>query len=674
MGFYTALKSLETLVDKGVTKSGQDFFDIMTVELATALSADVIFIGKLIYPQRTHIQTLSRCIDGELVDNKVYELKNTPCEEVVGKSACSFPDDVQEQFPEESFLNKMEIVGYLGVPLFSSHGVPMGHVVALYKEPIPDERLARVIVQLFSARLGAEIERQNLTDELEQSTLLFESIVRNMIDYLIIFNNKGDIKFTSKSVNDLELILGSNKLSSFYDFFDEQTTLAIEQDLANLTPANNSISYELHLEADNKTKMIQWNVQGIFNDEGKILYFETIGRDFTDLVESEEARANAEFMLNHSEKMSAIGKLAGGVAHDFNNQLTGIKGYSELIINLCEDEKIRKYAENIHKSAERSADISQQLLSFSRKDAPETKETDIHEIINEVFELVSHSMDKKVKLSSKLTAHSHTVTADTSQIQNAIMNMVINAKDAIKDEGNILIETYDESYSAKQIHDLGTELPAGNYLRINIIDDGSGIEQAIIRRVFEPFFTTKEIGKGTGIGLNAVYNTFINQKGFVWVESTVGKGTQFNIILPVCSKQTEKVNENNKMTDQNNSNSYQILLVDDEPMVLEVSTLMLESLGHEVTAFSSPQDAIDNFKDNSDHYHLAIIDMVMPEMTGKELYMELTSIRSDIPTAISSGYQMNEKDEDLMAIGIKGFINKPFSLDILSKSLHELVS
>jgi PAS domain S-box-containing protein len=670
------LQSLETIVDQGITTSGQSFFDMITKQLSTSLKADVVFIGELLYPDQAQIRTASRCINNQIVDNKVYDLKNTPCEEVVGKTACSFPDNVQEQYPDESFLKSMDIVGYLGVPLFNSDQEPVGHVVALYKHPIPDEKLARVVIQLFTGRLGTELERRKISEQLTESTRLYESIVKNMNDYLIIFNPEGIVQLINDSARNIKYFESGSKHINFFTLLDGKHSEILKTRLARLSPEFQTVNFDwLTTLNDGQHRWIQWNIQAIFNDQGKLKYYETIGRDFTELKESEDARSNVEFMLHHAEKMSAIGELAGGVAHDFNNQLTSIKGYAELLINQLQNNPTAlRYAENIYKASERSADITRQLLSFSRKKSPETTNLDLHDIVDEVFELVQHSVDKKLHLVKDLQAQPSIVTADSSQLQNAIMNLVINARDAIGEEGTITIATLNRYFSDEEFAERGVELTAGHYIQITVRDDGCGIDKEIMRRIFDPFFTTKEIGKGSGIGLTAVYNTFANHGGHIRVDSIPGEGSQFHGLLPCVYMALVPEETKKEETIKEQITEYRILLVDDEPMVLEVSSLMLDSLGHTVTACSEPQQAIKAFSDNPEQYDLVIVDMMMPHMTGKELFLALKEIKPDVIAAISSGYQMNESDEDLLAIGIKGFINKPFSLDNLNTNLTEIMS
>lgn len=671
------LDSLEKIVDKGVNTSGQEFFDVITLELCNALDADVIFIGELVPPHNTHVKTVSRAVDGKIVENKIYSVANTPCEQVTGKTACCFPSDVQQMYPDDSFLQNMGIEGYLAVPLFDSNQVPMGHVAALYKNPIEDDRLATVVLQLFSGRLCNELERLKISDQLVESTQLYQSIVHNIHDYLILFDKDGHVYLSSNSVHKLNLYEEGSAEANCFDLFDQETARTLKYKLDKITPESPTIyiETEIKINADER-RWIQWHIKGIYGQDNVFRHYESLGRDLTELKQSEEARHNIEFMLHHAEKMTAIGELAGGVAHDFNNQLTSIKGYAELLLNThSEGDTVYRYAENIHKSAKRSADITKQLLSFSRIKSPDTIEVDMHSMIDEVYELLFHSMDKKISLTKALDAEEPFFIANPSLIQNVLMNLVINARDACGECGEIVVRTTTQNYTKKDFKAKGLTLPKGNYIKVSVEDNGSGIDPEIIHRVFDPFFTTKDIGKGSGIGLTAAYNTMATHNGHVWIESELGVGTSVNIIFPSIIHEVKESNQSiPTQASKDQQAVYNIMVVDDEPMVLEVSTLMLETLDHNVESCSSPEIALEQFMNRPEHYDLIVIDMVMPEMSGKELFIKLKEINPNVVAAISSGYQMNERNDELLAIGIKGFINKPFSMDNLTSSLNEIMN
>ena len=372
-----------------------------------------------------------------------------------------------------------------------------------------------------------------------------------------------------------------------------------------------------------------------------------------------------EEQLKHRSKMDAIGKLAGGVAHDFNNMLAGILGASQLLSakqrNL--DPKSAELVKIIVKAATRAAELTAKLLMFGRKGSTAADEISIHALIDETVAILQRTVDKKIRISVMKSAHKDTVIGDSSQLQNALLNLAINASHAMPEGGEIFIDTSNTELDTNYCELVPFEISPGNYLELNIADSGNGIPRDLLPRIFEPFFTTKDQGKGTGLGLAAVYGTIQNHKGAVFVESEVNKGTTFTLYLPAITAPTPTTTPNTAVID----GSGIILLVDDETINLTTARLMLEDMGYTVITAENGITALQIYEERQHEIDLVIFDMIMPLMNGRELLEKMQQINPDCRAILSSGYLNDENIEDLVELGIKGFIAKPYKQYELSQ-------
>ena len=373
--------------------------------------------------------------------------------------------------------------------------------------------------------------------------------------------------------------------------------------------------------------------------------------------------------VKQSEKMSAIGQLVGGVAHDFNNQLTGILGYSDYLVSNLSDPDLKRYAENIATCAVRSADLTEKLLDFSRKGECKREVLDIHEIILEVINMLEHSIDKKITIRKIFNAEVSTCVGDFSQLQNALLNLGINARDAIsEDVGMISFITesmnLDDNYCARSKY----HIEPGNYISIKVRDTGYGMNAEIISKIFEPFFTTKEPGRGTGMGLAAVWNTIKQHKGAIDVVSSIGRGTTFELLLP--EKPGERVT---RMIEVEKTGKGKVMLVDDEEIVRIIGEQMLQELGYEVVLCNNGSEAVEVFKESAGDFDFVVLDMIMPKMSGREAFLNLKKIDNGVKVVITSGYARGQEIMDVLSMGAVGVLKKPFYIEDIAGVIADSV-
>ena len=412
----------------------------------------------------------------------------------------------------------------------------------------------------------------------------------------------------------------------------------------------------------------------------KVVNFRTasLKTQIRELKKTKNALQESEKQLRHSEKMNAIGQLAGGIAHDFNNQLAGIVGYTDLIKNSVDDEEIIRYADNILSSSKNAADLIKQLLFFARKGHHDIVPVDINSLITETETIIMRSIDKKIVLSHNLRAANPFVKGDKSQLQNAILNLAINARDAMPDGGSLEISTeildinYKDFKNEMVVLESDRKINPGTYVKISVSDTGEGIPENIRNRIFEPFFTTKGTGRGTGLGLSAVYGTINEHNGFITLSSEPGKSTVFSIFLPYVTSGKEK-SLSSGIPDMHFENCYSILLVDDEEAVRDMLKVTLERENHRVTAFSRGADALSFYRENHDSIDIVILDMIMPGMNGRELFNHMREINPGINALISSGYSLESDMQNLHDEGILGFLQKPYNSSLLISSINKIM-
>lgn len=396
---------------------------------------------------------------------------------------------------------------------------------------------------------------------------------------------------------------------------------------------------------------------------------ETIGTGSisTDITE----RTRLEERMRRMEKMDAIGHLAGGVAHDFNNQLSGILGYTQMLKQRVSGRRESQCLDRILMCVERSSDLTQQLLSFSRQNQQRPEPTDAHAMIGETVALLGRSVDKRIEIVQTLEAADHIVCAEPSRLQNAILNLGLNARDAMADGGELCFATANVDLDPANCTGERSTLVPGRYLRLQVSDTGCGMSPAVQRRIFEPFYTTKEVGKGTGMGLATVYGTVSQCGGTVGVTSQQGTGTTFDIMLPLAEHPAGS--PVTRSIDPKSLAGTTVLLVDDEEHLRELGAFALQDVGCRVHLAADGQTAVDLYRDYGDEIDVVILDMIMPRLGGRETLVALREIDPAVPVLVVSGYSDGVGAEKLIDLGADAFLQKPYHEgDLFAKLLAVL--
>jgi signal transduction histidine kinase/CheY-like chemotaxis protein len=392
--------------------------------------------------------------------------------------------------------------------------------------------------------------------------------------------------------------------------------------------------------------------------------------DITERKHDEEEKAKLQNQLIQAQKMESVGRLAGGVAHDFNNMLGVILGHTEIALEQVDPtHSLHESLTEIQKAAERSAHLTRQLLSFARKQAAAPRVLDLNKTVDGMLAMLERLIGEDVRLVWQPQADLWPVTVDPSQVDQMLANLCVNARDAINGVGTITIETENSAIDEAYCADHPGSMP-GEYVRLVVRDDGGGMNQQTLAHLFEPFFTTKEVGKGTGLGLAMVYGIMKQNDGFIDVESEPGQGATFSIYLPRHIGSAEQPPKQGAAAQASNRREI-ILVVEDEPSNLKLIERMLERQGYVVLAAGTPGEAIRVAREHAGKIHLLVTDVIMPEMNGRDLARKLLSLDPRLKCLFMSGYTADViAQRGVLDEGVS-FIQKPFSIKDLSDKIRE---
>ena len=395
--------------------------------------------------------------------------------------------------------------------------------------------------------------------------------------------------------------------------------------------------------------------------EGKSMSTLFILRDI-----SEKKRIEAQ--MNYIERMEAIGTLAGGIAHDFNNLMMGMLGNISLILHdVGPDDPNYERLKTIESLIQSGAELTSQLLGYARKGQYELKPVNLNNIIVESAATFGRAR-KEIVIRTDFMDNLHRVKADASQIRQVFMNIFVNAAEAMPKGGDLFLQTRNVTH--QELTDKPYRAIPGKYVRVRVKDTGKGMDQKTIARVFEPFFTTKEMGRGSGLGLASAYGIIKGHGGYIDVESKKGYGSVFTICLPASKESPLKTSA---VSDAVECGNETVLLVDDEEVIVEVGGQLLEKLGYTVIKAYGGEEGIRKYQEKKDNIDMVILDMVMPDIGGSEAYEKIKRIDPEAKILLSSGYSVDGQATEILDKGCNGFIQKPFSLEALSKKIREIL-
>lgn len=519
--------------------------------------------------------------------------------------------------------------------------------------------------------LNSEENRHRIKNDLLLSERRYRELFESLIDVSLRTDTTSTITIISPSCEKVfgykpEELIGQ-KICSFYKDPTVKDSL-----IAKMTGSIRIVNFEIEVQKkDGSSIWVSINVRKHINQAGEFAGFDAILRDVSEVRKALEEKNQLQENLTQIQKMESIGTLAGGIAHDFNNNLSGIIGGAELLrYHDTTPEERQKHADLILAAAEKASDLTRKLLTFSRKGTAVAKPLDLIPILSDTIEILHRTIDKKVSVTGDYRIKSAWIEGDGALLQNVFLNLGINAGHAMPDGGQLIfsIDTVElnSTYSSLSAF----KIIPGTYIEITARDTGHGIAPEIISRIFEPFFTTKELGKGTGLGLSAVYGTIRDHHGAITVYSEVGKGTVFNVYLPMSSKYETHQHLETPLP----QGSGTILLIDDEEMVQTVTSTLLSKLGYTVLIAENGIRGIEMFLEHHKEIRLVILDIIMPIKGGRETFKKLQELSPSLPVIISSGFSTSEDLEALHQMGVSCFLRKPFHRVELAEMISKLLS
>jgi PAS domain S-box-containing protein len=396
--------------------------------------------------------------------------------------------------------------------------------------------------------------------------------------------------------------------------------------------------------------------------------------DISEIKQAEQQQRQQQQQLRQVQKMEAIGRLAGGVAHDFNNLLAGIIGHAELLRTMLGNSSFRTTVDTILRTAERASVLTRNLLTFSRKADRQNTLVDIHTVVRDVMQLLSHTLDRRITIRTELNASPCVVKGDASLLQTALLNLAINARDAMPSGGELLLSTDVVDLDPDNAPADLQHLPAGQCIEICVKDTGTGMSKQTVEHLFEPFYTTKKVGKGTGLGLSMVYGTVRDHEGAIEVFSEQGRGSLFKITLPLSAEAAGAKPAGEPPAPLTESASGRILLVDDEEIIRDMANEALELMGYDVTTAIDGEDAVRVFRERHEQIDLVILDAMMPKMNGRQALAEMKKIDPNVRAIMSSGYALDMEMNELEAEGFLGFVEKPYRIATMAQKVAQCLA
>ncbi len=522
----------------------------------------------------------------------------------------------------------------------------------------------------LGASIGVALARTRAAGALRRSEKLHRSLISALPDGVVESDLQGNITFASPRAAEMhgydapEEIVSKNALELLAPECHERAVEGLQGIVQ--TGMARDVEYTC-LKKDGSPFPMELSSALIRDDLGHPASLVSVTRDISDRKQAEQERARLEEQLVHGQKMEAIGTLAGGVAHDFNNLLTAILGQSNMLRLEAEPgSELFESAALIEQASARAAELTRQLLGFARKGKFQNVPVDMHQAIGNAVALLQRTVDKRIRMSVNLVAEDPSVLGDPSQLDQVLMNLAVNARDAMPEGGHLAFSTRNVEYDIGNCPPEHRVLP-GRYLWISVSDTGTGMTEEVRQRVFDPFFTTKQRGEGTGLGLAMVYGIVRNHGGSICVHSTLDHGSTFEMLLPLGQRR-DRQGKSERVAERTRG-SGRLLVIDDEETVRQTIYVMLRPLGYEVMLAADGLEGVEIFKAYAHAIDLVILDLTMPVMAGRECYRLLKEINPDVTVVVTSGHALEREAQQVIDEGALLFVQKPFAQAELSEAV-----
>ena len=647
--------------------TGEAVFQAIVRYLALSLNADFAFVSRAARPDSRSLDTLALYHAGRLLPNMRYELAGTPCQEVFGKQFHFVEQGARERYPTSEALRLLRIDSYAGYPLFASDGRPLGLISVGHGQPLPERSRVEALLRIFSVRAAAELQR------LDAET-----------SYRSIFESSVDAIF----VHDLDsgaLVDVNPSACALYGYsYEEMLAQGVEAFSVGYPPYSAAdVQRWLGLAREQGPQRFEWlrrhrdgslHWDEVCLERASIAGIERIlafTRDITERKQAEQQRAELEQQLRQAQRMEAIGHLTGGIAHDFNNLLTGMLGYTRMAEDLAEkrhDAQLGHYLARVRHSAQKARDLIQQMLIFSRGSHGQPQALELARLIGEFRPLLQSTLPAGIEVDLQLAGGLPPVLFDPVQLEQVLINLCINARDAMQGAGRLAIRL-ERGGSVRGVCASCQQSVAGDYLLLRVEDDGPGIAEWVQRQMFEPFFTTKAPGRGSGMGLSMVHGIVHKHGGHLLLHSEAGRGACFQVLLPPLlgrPAQQQAARPSPQPPGQSRAPLCgRVAVVDDEPLVGEFMAEQLRLWGLDVGLWHDAEQACGELLAAPQAWDLLILDQCMPRLSGLELARRLLAVRPELAIALYSGFSEQLDEAAVRAQGVRTLLHKPLETQAL---------
>ncbi len=638
--------------------TGSQFYQLLARNMVDALGASAGIIGR-IDPATDSVTTLAYVLDGSLQENLTYPLKGTPCEKVNTKDVCLFQGNLQGHFPDDHHLVELGIESYAGIALHDAEGNTVGILSVLFRSPLEDPALVRSILRIFAERAASEMARQ------EADARIFDqaSLLDKARDAILTFGLDHHITYWNKSAGRLYGFAGGLDGKSAFDLLDGHTA-GYEQAFSNVMESGEWMG-ELHqIDSSGKNLVVEsrWNL--VRDGAGDPVSILTINTDITELK-------NLERQFLRAQRLESIGTLAGGLAHDLNNVLAPITMSIELLRKSVSDERGLEILDTIDGSSRRGADMISQILSFTRGAEGRRVPVSGREIVDSLSGIIRDTFPKSVRIETTVAPDLWQVLGDSTQINQILLNLCVNARDAMPEGGALFVSATNENVGGRYAA-ANLDANTGPHVRIEVEDTGSGIHPDIIDRIYDPFFTTKDVGKGTGLGLSTTLAIVKSHGGFIRSYSEPGKGTRISVHLPAvpASSPDSRTSAESPLPE---GNGETILVIDDEPAIVDMTRRILRDFNYRPLVADSGIRAIEIFRERHQDVSAVVTDMMMPEMTGSDTIQALVGIDPSVKIIAVSGIRANGAIASSLGGAVRSFLQKPFTAETLLRALDSVL-
>ena len=679
-------EALRALV-AGTSSTGDAFFQALVLGLTRALGVRHALVGEVADPAFTRARTLAVAWEGVLAQNFIYELAGSPCEKVLalGETAY-FPHEVDRLFPGDPALSRRGIKAYMGTPLWSSDGeTKLGLLVLLHDVPLDQVLEPRALIEVFAGRAAAELERIRSEEQLRASeerlrTALeaaqsagellraerdfSRAVVENTATAVVVLGTDGRIAYANERAGEIagvprEALLGTPGEPATGTAAQPTPGGSIFARLLSRGEPVHGEQVELTTAAGER-RLLLASGAALRDAAGRITSAVITAEDLTELRSLQQ-------QLMHSQKMEAVGRLAGGVAHDFNNLLTAILSYA----HLAEVElkgPAAEFVEPIREAAERAATLTRQLLAFARRQSASPRVLDLNVHVADLSRMLRRLLGESVALETRLHPGLWPVRVDPGQLEQVLVNLAVNARDAMPRGGTLRVETENCTLGAVAAGQRG--VAPGDWVRVGVVDTGSGMDEETRRRAFEPFFTTKPPDRGTGLGLSMCHGFVEQHGGRISAESEPGVGTRMEILLPRHDGPPEARPGEGVAVDLPRGRES-VLVVEDEATVRAMAVRVLEGLGYQVSAAADADEALAVLADaGAPPIDLLFTDVVLPRADGRELAAQACRGRPALRVLLTTGYS-----EEPLASGPAALpaLQKPYTPVELARKVREVL-